>query len=59
MKALLILAAVLFFAITLVMAIFFRDERARGRLRFIRNVGWGYVIAIVILAAWSIYQNGF
>ena len=59
MKALLILAAVLFFAITLVMAIFFRDERARGRLRFIRNVGWGYVIAIVILAAWSICQNGF
>ena len=59
MKALLILAAVLFFAITLVMAIFFRDERARGRLRFIRNVGWGYVIAIFILAAWSIYQNGF
>lgn len=59
MKVLLILAAVLFFAITLVMAIFFRDERARGRLRFIRNVGWGYVIAIVILAAWSIYQNGF
>ena len=59
MKALLILAAVLFFAITLVMAIFFRDVRARGRLRFIRNVGWGYVIAIVILAAWSIYQNGF
>ncbi|HNM77196.1 MAG TPA: hypothetical protein PKI89_02450 [Tepidiformaceae bacterium] len=59
MKALLILAAVLFFAITLVMAIFFRDERARGRLRFIRNVGWGYVIAIVILAAWSIYRNGF
>jgi len=59
MKALLILAAVLFFAITMVMAIFFRDERARGRLRFIRNVGWGYVIAIVILAAWSIYRNGF
>lgn len=59
MKALLILAAVLFFAITLVMAIFFRDERARGRLRFIRNVGWGYVIAIAILAAWSIYRNGF
>ena len=59
MKALLILAAVLFFAITMVMAIFFRDERARGRLRFIRNVGWGYVIAMVILAAWSIYQNGF
>ena len=59
MKALLILAAVLFFAITLVMAIFFRDERARGRLRFIRNVGWGYVIAIVILAAWYIYRNGF
>ncbi len=59
MKTFLVLAVVLFFAVTLVMAVLFRDERARGRLRFIRNVGWGYVIAIVLLAAWSVYQNGF
>jgi hypothetical protein len=58
-KTFLVLAVVLFFAVTLVMAVFFRDERAKGRLRFIRNVGWGYVIAIVLLAAWSVYQNGF
>lgn len=59
MKTFLVLAVVLFFAVTLVMAVFFRDERARSRLRFIRNVGWGYVIAIVLLAAWSVYRNGF
>ena len=59
MKTFHVLAVVLFFAVTLVMAVFFRDERAKGRLRFIRNVGWGYVIAIVLLAAWSVYQNGF
>lgn len=59
MKTFLVLAVVLFFAVTLIMAVFFRDERARGRLRFIRNVGWGYVIAIVLLAVWSVYQNGF
>lgn len=59
MKAFLVLAVVLFFAVTLIMAVFFRDERAKGRLRFIRNVGYGYVIAIVVLAAWSVYQNGF
>lgn len=59
MKAFLVLAVVLFFAVTLVMALVFRDERARGRLRFIRNVGWAYVIAIVLLAAWSVYRNGF
>jgi len=58
-KTFLVLAVVLFFAVTLIMAVFFRDERARGRLRFIRNVGWGYVIAIVLLAVWSVYQNGF
>ena len=59
MKSFLVLAVVLFFAVTFVMAVFFRDERAKGRLRFMRNVGWGYVIAIVLLAAWSVYRNGF
>lgn len=58
MKTFLALAVVLFFAITLVMAVVFRDQKARGRLRFIRNIGYGYVIGIVLLAAWSWYRNG-
>lgn len=58
MKTLLLLAVVTFFVITVVMAVFFRDKRARGRIRFLRNVGWGYVVAILLLAAWRIYTDG-
>lgn len=59
MKSFLLLAVVLFFAVTGVMALVFRDERSLGRLRFVRNVLWGYVIGVVVLAAWSVYRNGF
>jgi len=58
LKTLLVVGIVLFFAVSLVMAVFFRDEKSRSRLRFVRNVGWGYVIAIVLLAVWRISQNG-
>ena len=58
MKTLLLLAVVTFFVVTIVMAVVFRDRRSRGRLRFLRNVGWGYVIAILALAAWRIYTDG-
>ncbi|MEO8540142.1 MAG: hypothetical protein ABI577_10420 [bacterium] len=59
MKGFLVLAVVLFFAVTIVMATVFRDQRAAGRLRFIRKIGYAYVIAVVVLAAWSVYKNGF
>ncbi len=59
MKSFVVLALVLFFLVTIVMAVSFRDRRAIGRLKFIRNLGYGYVIAIVLLSAWSIYTNGF
>lgn len=58
MKSLLFLGVLLFFAISLVMAVVFRDQAARSRLRFIRNVGFGYVIAIVLIAVWRISQDG-
>ncbi len=58
-KALLLLGVLSFFVITGVMAVVFRDNKARGRLRFIRNVGFGYVIAIVLIALWRISQDGF
>lgn len=55
---LLLLGLVVFMVITGVMAIVFRDQKARSRLRFIRNVGFGYVIAIVAIAIWRISQDG-
>lgn len=55
MKSFLFLAIVAFFGITLVMAVFFRDEKARNRLKFFRNVAYGYIVAIVLLA---IYRMG-
>lgn len=58
MKTLLLLAVITFFVVTIVMAVVFRDQRSRNRLRFLRNVGWGYVIAILLLAAWRIYSDG-
>ena len=58
MKTLLVLAIIAFFAVTIVMAVFFRDRRARGRLRFFRNVGWAYVVIILSLAAWRLFFDG-
>ena len=58
MRTLLLLGLATFFVVTVVMAVFFRDKRARGRIRFLRNVGWGYVVAILLLAAWRIYTDG-
>jgi len=54
-KSFLFLAIVAFFAITLVMAVLFRDEKARSRLTFFRNVAYGYIIAIVLLALYRMW----
>jgi hypothetical protein len=51
----LLLGLVTFFVVTIVMAVVFRDRRARGRIRFLVKLGWAYVIAVVILAAVRIY----
>ena len=58
MKILLLLMVITFFVVTIVMAVFFRDRRARGRLLFLRNVGWAYVAIIVGLAAWRLFSDG-
>ena len=55
---LLLLGLVAFFVITVFMAVVFRDQRARGRLQFLFKLGWGYVIAVVLLAAWRAYGGG-
>lgn len=58
MRAFILLALITFFVVTIVMAVVFRDRGARGRLRFLAKVGWGYVIAVVLLAAWRLYTDG-
>ena len=55
MKPVLFLAIIGFFAITVVMALVFRDEKAKGRLKFFRNVAYGYIIAIVLLAIYRLW----
>jgi hypothetical protein len=54
-KSFIFLAILAFFAVTAVMAVFFRDEKARSRLKFLRNVAYGYIIAIVLLAAYRMW----
>lgn len=53
----LLLILVTFFVVTIVMAVVFRDRRARGRIRFLVKLGWAYVIAVLILAAVRIYTD--
>lgn len=55
MKQVLFLAIIAFFAVTAVMAVFFRDQKARNRLRFLRNVAYGYIAAIVLLAIYRMW----
>ncbi len=59
MKFLIFLSLIAFFAITVVSAVVFRNARAQNTLRFVRNVAWAYVAAIVILAAVRVYRDGF
>ena len=55
MKQVLFLAIIAFFAVTGVMAVFFRDQKARSRLRVLRNVAYGYIVAIVLLAIYRMW----
>jgi hypothetical protein len=57
-KSLLLLAVIAFFLVTIVIAVVFRDRRARGRIQFLVKVGWAYVIVILVLAAWRMYEGG-
>ncbi|WP_322797036.1 hypothetical protein [Tepidiforma sp.] len=55
MKSLLALALLTFFAVTIVLAVVFRNRQARDTLRFLRNVAYGYIVAIVLIAAWRLW----
>lgn len=58
MKLFLIEALVLFAIVLVVSAVFFRSRRAIETLRFLRNVGWAYVAAVIVLAAWQFMREG-
>ena len=59
MRAFLAWSALGFFALLIVMAVVFRSCQAKETLRFGMRVAWGYVVLIVALAAWRVYQQGF
>ena len=56
MKTFFVLSVILFFAVTVVAAVVFRNTRARETLRFLRNLGWAYVAVIIGMAAFRAYQ---
>jgi|GEM_PF-5362260 len=58
MRTLIALAIVTFFVVTVVMAVVFRDRRAKERLRLVLRIGWIYVAVIVALAVWRLYSDG-
>ena len=54
MKSFVVFAIIAFFAVAAVMAVVFRNQRARESLKFIRNVAWVYIAVIVGLAVWRL-----
>ena len=52
-------AALVAIAVAIVVgAVVFRWQRAIEALRVLRRIGWGYVIAIVILAVIYVWRDG-
>ncbi len=58
MTGLLALALVVIAVVVVVGAVVFRWRRAKEALRFLRRIGWGYVIAILLLAVFHFWQDG-
>jgi multisubunit Na+/H+ antiporter MnhB subunit len=51
-------ALVAFAAVLIVSAVVFRSRRAVETLRFLRTVAWAYVIVIVVIGIWRLWQQG-
>lgn len=58
MKAILVLALLLAIATVIVAAVVFKSTRAVSFLKVLRRIAWGYIIGIVIIAAWRIWSQG-
>ncbi len=57
MKSFLLLTVVAFFLVTTVLAVVFRNQRARDTLRFLRNAAYAYIAAIVLIAIWRLWLS--
>jgi len=57
-KSFLLLTLIGFVAVTVLMAVVFRNQRARNALIFVRNVGWAYVAVVIGMAVLHVYREG-
>lgn len=58
MKLFLVQVTLLTVVVVIISAVFFRSKRANVILRNLRTVGWAYVIVIVLLAVFRLWQDG-
>jgi|GEM_PF-2933178 len=53
----LLLVLIVIAIVVIIVAVKFKSERATKAVTFLRKIAFGYVIAIILLAAWSFYQD--
>lgn len=58
MRLFLVQAAVLGAVALVVMALVFRNQRARDPLRTLRNVAWVYIALVFALGLYRLWQQG-
>lgn len=58
MKSFLFLALLASAAVLVVLAVVFRNERARGVLRTLRNAAWIYIALVLALGLWRLWNEG-
>lgn len=58
MRQFLFQAVIAFAAVLAVAAVVFRSRRAVETLKFLRTVAFAYVIVIVLLGLWRLWQQG-
>ena len=57
MRSSLLLVLVVIAIILIIAPVKFKSERATKAVSFLRKIAFGYVIAIILIAAWSFYQD--
>ena len=57
MRSSLLLVLVVIAIILIIASVKFKSERATKAVSFLRKIAFGYVITIILIAAWSFYQD--
>ncbi|MFL2635536.1 MAG: hypothetical protein ACJ0J7_01300 [Tepidiformaceae bacterium] len=57
MRSSLLLILVVIAIVLIIASVKFKSERATKAVDFLRKIAFGYVIAIILIAAWSFYQD--